>query len=402
MNLDTLLELAEAESFSETYLKHSGKTILPVALRLGKRAHNRSRLTIHILNRNPRWTKTERDYLAAHIGIQNDEQIAAALGRSPNSIKIKRQRWNLPAHSKRPGYLTGNTIARILDVDIHAICKMHNRGLIPTKRLAGTRGILVIHQITFYRWAINPNNWIYFKPQRVTDPHLHRLLQLKATRWPDQWWTVGQVAAHHNVKEGTVGAAIYYGRLPAVRWGSYYVLRSNAIKHHFWTGKGHGHELDWSPAADQHILLATAVGLTSHAIEIQTGISHKRISHRLHQLRQVKTIYPLISKLYATSLYPTSGANIDYNPTTNQIHTNLSQVSHRFPALVNALKKFKNKKSLTKNQTLLVRAYLAHLLDWHNLPGPRMVSVGKWSPDIVLDRLHQMTAILENHGVQIA
>ncbi len=394
MNLDTLLELAEAESFGETYLKHAGKTILPVVLRqrcTHRRAHNRSRLTIHILNRNPRWTPAERDYLAAHIGIQNDEQIAAALGRSPNSIKIKRQRWNLPAHSKRPGYLTGNTIARILGVDIHAICKMHNRGLIPTKRLAGARGILVIHQTTFYRWAINPNNWIYFKPQRVTDLHLRRLIQLKTARWNDQWWSVGQVAAHHKVKEGTVGAAIYYGRLPAVRWGNYYVLRSNAIKHHFWTGKGHGHEIDWAPAVDKFILLATAVGLTSHSIEIQTGISHKRISHRLHQLRATCEIPAIIA-----------ASGIQYNPTTKQIHINLQQVSYRFPALTKTIEHFKKGKQLTKTQTLLTRAYLAHLLDWHNLPGPRMVSVGKWSPDIVLDRLCQMAATLEKHGVQIA
>ncbi len=387
--LDTLLELAEAESFGETYLKRNGKPGLPAPLRLGKRAFKK-RVAIHIFNRQPRWTSEEREYLAAHIGIQNDHQIAAALGRTAHSIKIKRHRWNLPAHSKRPGYLTGNAVAKILAVDIHNIMELCKRNLIPHHIVPGQRHIIAIKQTTLYRWAVNPSNWLYFKPERVTDPHLHRLIQLKAARWNDEWWNVGQVAAYHNVQTGTVGAAIYRGRLPAVRWGNYYILRSIAVKARFWVGKGHGHEIEWTNRCIQFILLASAVGHTNNWIGAHTNDTHQRISHLIHTLHKTGRIQTYLAD-----------TNIQYNPTTKQIHIPLTLVASRFPALRSALTAYQAQTPLRKSQILILRAYFDHLMSWHNLPGPRMISISKWSNPVLLDRLNNMVSVLKNNGVEI-
>src|SRR3972149_6389251 len=59
-----------------------------------------------------RWTPEEEQFLREQIGLMNDEEIGAALGRSAFAIKIHRQRKGIPAHSKRPGWLTSHGAAK--------------------------------------------------------------------------------------------------------------------------------------------------------------------------------------------------------------------------------------------------------------------------------------------------
>src|SRR4030065_1828531 len=61
-----------------------------------------------------RWTPEEEQFLREHIGLMGDAEIGAALGRSTAAIKIRRQRKGIPAHSKRPGWQTGNGAAKAL------------------------------------------------------------------------------------------------------------------------------------------------------------------------------------------------------------------------------------------------------------------------------------------------
>lgn len=377
-HLTSILDLASAESFGPAWLQRNGKAALPPILG-GAASCN---------NRNPRWRPDERAFLAGNIGLMNDEQIAEALGRTENAIKIKRQRWALPAHSKRPGWLTGNRAAKLLKVDIHNIVALVDRGLLPASRIPGKRGIIAVREQVLFRWAVNPANWVYFDPSRVTHPRLRRLVELKRQRWPDEWWTVGDIERHYHATASGVLRLITLGKLPAVRWGNWRVLRSDALQHPIRAGKGHGHELDWSPAADDFILLADAVGLTARAIGRLSNLGERRIPYRL------KTLVKGDLDILIHGRLP-----IDYDPARNLLFTELRHVAHRFPSLVRTLRRCRDNQTLSRSDLLTVRAYLAHLMDWYDLPGPRMISVDRWTQPTIHDRLVRMLDALRSAGI---
>lgn len=177
-----------------------------------------------------RWTDAELAFLRANLGLMTMEEIGEVLGRTAEAVKIVQVRYGIPAPSRRPGILTGNQISELLHVDIHAVSAWARRGILSScQRMAGERGILLIERWRLIRWAVNPMNWVYYRPERVTDAVLARLLALRAARWGDAWWTSGDVAAYHGVSTKQVLRWVRAGRLSAVRWGNWYVLRSAAI-----------------------------------------------------------------------------------------------------------------------------------------------------------------------------
>src|SRR3972149_2921022 len=210
-----------------------------------------------------RWLPDEDAFLRARIGKMTDEQIGAAIGRSANAIKIHRIRKGMPAHSKRPGWLTGHGAAKRLGVDIHNIMHLVQRGLIPHEIIPGQKGIIAIKRDWLYRWAVNPMNWIYFKIENVRDAKLRRLIGLEQARWGDEWWTTGQVAGWHGVESQDVERFILAGKLAAGKWGNWRVLRSEAMRPglYFPKGKGGGHSASSSDEGDVFIILARAVEL---------------------------------------------------------------------------------------------------------------------------------------------
>jgi len=107
------------------------------------------------------------------------------------------------------------------------------------------------------RFAVKSEHWILFRPDRVRDPALARLVTLAVERWGDEWLTPGQVAEIHNVNRH-----IRAGKLPAVKWGNWRIRRSDAERVYFPKGRGTGHELDWSEEGDAFLVLARAVGLS--------------------------------------------------------------------------------------------------------------------------------------------
>src|SRR4030067_201342 len=90
-----------------------------------------------------RWTPEEEQFLREQIGLMSDAEIGAALGRSAFAIKIHRQRKGIPAHSRRPGWLTGNGAAKLMGVDVHNVMRLCRRGLLPHQVMPGERGILM-------------------------------------------------------------------------------------------------------------------------------------------------------------------------------------------------------------------------------------------------------------------
>jgi len=376
MEIDQMINqvflLAEAESFGSS---DGGRVRIPPVLRR------------RICQRPMHWTPAERQYLREHIGEMTDEQIGTALGRSSNAVKIKRQRWGMPAHSKRPGWLTGNQAAKLLGIDIHAVMALTERGILPYQRIPGRRGILSIEKTALIRWAVNPLHWIYFRADDVRDRNLRRLLELRRERWQDTWWTPGQAAVYHDVSDSMINHWVRSGKLPAVRWGNWWLLRSDVIRVKMFNGRGHGHELDcWSDDGDAFLVLGAAIGLSLNVLGRMTHYGEKRASYRLRWIMRC----PDFSERLAGWELP-----VKWDPKRKMVYANWRDHLYRFPALDQAMYRFYSFEESCERDILMVRSVLAHQMDWLNLPGPRMVSVFKWSRQVVLDKLYEMARLIE-------
>lgn len=232
------------------------------------------------------WTEQELAFVADNLPVMPISEIGEQLNRSPAAVKIAQVRRRIPVASKRAGWYTGNQAAKILGVDIHCILLLESRGLLHFDVLPGSRQIRRISKTALWIWAINPMHWIYFKPARVRDPRLRRLIELRRERWGDEWWTPGQVARHWGLTScGPVNKDIHAGRLPAVRWGNWWILRSDALAHPFHPGKGYtGYE--WSPRADAFLLRARdEQGLSFAAIGRLMKWPDQRVAYRYHLLK---------------------------------------------------------------------------------------------------------------------
>ncbi len=187
-----------------------------------------------------RWTPEEEAFVRDRLGKMSLEAIATAIGRTEAAVKVRFTRKGWAAPSKRQGELVARDVARRLGKCGKAIKALIERGVLPGRVIPGKRGIHVVRQVTFYRWAVNPQNWIYFNPGRVRDAKLSRLIELKRRRWGDEWLTTGQVARLRGLPGGSndVTRQIYAGKLPAVKYQFWRVRRSAAEAYRFPEGRG--------------------------------------------------------------------------------------------------------------------------------------------------------------------
>ena len=244
-------------------------------------------------SRRTEWTKEETEFLRNSLGKMSLAEIAKAMGRSENAIHVRIVRKGIPNASKRPGYLTGNQVAKLFRVDIHAVMRWQKNGILKMDILPGMRGIMSVHIRTIYRWAVQPRNWLYFKAERIRDPHLRKLVLLAQSRWNDEWWTIGKAARYHGVDTRLVCNHIYSGKLPGVQWGNWYLKKSDVINHVFYTGKGavRAAQLavtDWTPRADAWILRAhEELGMSYEEIaaRMKGKWTERRVCYRYGQLK---------------------------------------------------------------------------------------------------------------------
>ena len=322
--------------------------------------------------KSPDWSPDEDEFLRVGLGILSEETIAHRLGRTPVAVHLRWTReLKLPAPSKTPGVITGNQIADRLGIDVHSVMELIDRGILPGRRMPGKRVIRLVNQVRFIRWAVNPRNWIYFKPQRVNDPHLRRLIELRRERWDDEWWTTGKVGRYHGVNSRLVNRDILQGKLPAIRWGNWHVLRSDAIRLHYFTGKGHGHKRDWSERADAFLILAHAIGFSTNAIAAMCGWKTGAVSYRLAVLRRdLRQIRPLIRKY---------SLKVEYHARSGEHFANWKCYRSRFPRLARAMDHLKRGDSMSKREVLYARGILLKRARWngddnlvHALAGGRL------------------------------
>jgi hypothetical protein len=200
------------------------------------------------------WTPAEDEHIRSNLGILTDAEIGAALGRSADAVHIRRERvLHLPAPSKHPAIFTGNKAARALGLDIHKLSYLVDTGIIPARVMAGLRRIRLIRREDLTRWAVDPRNWPWFKLDRVADPQLKRLIELRRQRWGDEWWSTRQAADYHGVDVSDIKRYIQAGRLPAVQvvnydgrislherpaWSYWFIRKSHAQAVTFYRRKG--------------------------------------------------------------------------------------------------------------------------------------------------------------------
>lgn len=269
--LDLVIDLALAKGA----IKHGQKLreiSLPPHLLAGMRVDDDV-----IAYRAVRWTKEDEKFLIDNYMTMSDEELAEKLGRSVVSIKLQREReLHLPSRSKSPGWLTAEQCSLILNIDSHKLTGWFDAGLIPGQLHPGGT-IRLIRKVSFYVWAVNPMNWVYFDIHKVQDLHLKKLLLLKEKRWGDEWWRTTQVAEYHKVDIGDVKRYIVIGRLKSFRppvslsgrhkdrkWGNHFVLKSDAIKVKFYRMGQAGASIKetvnkFTPAGDAFLLKARDV-----------------------------------------------------------------------------------------------------------------------------------------------
>ena len=300
----------------------------------------------------PPWGQEEDEFLRANLGILSEEAIGAALGRTATAVHLRWKRdLGLPAPSKTPGYLTANRAARTLGVDVHAVCRWIERGWLPARLLPfRNRRVWRIREEDLKRFIIKPEHWILFRPERVRDPALARLVALAVERWGDEWLTPGQVAEMHGVDRRDVNRFIHAGKLPGVKWGNWWVRRSDAEQVYFPRGRGSGHELDWSEEGDAFLVLARAVGLSLSAISYLMDWPHHRVGARLTALHRAGQI-PLIIGKYGLG-------GVQYRREDGRLLADWSLYRGRFPTLARAMDRFAAGERLSSVQAECVRGVL--------------------------------------------
>jgi len=280
------------------------------------------------------WSEREDEFLRQNLGVLSEEEIGAALRRTLTAVHLRWKRdLGLPAPSKTPGYVTANQAGKMLAVDVHAVCRWIERGWLRARRLPfRNRKVWHIWVEDLKRFAVKPEHWILFCPDRVRDPALARLVALAVERWGDEWLTPSQVAETHGVGHQDVNRYIHAGNLPAVKWGNWRIRRSDAEQVYFHKGRGAGHELDWSEEGDAFLVLARAVGLSLAAIGHLVDWPSHRVRPRLVTLHSTGQIPFLIGK------YGLEG--VRYRREDGRLLAGWDLHRERFPILARAMDRF--------------------------------------------------------------
>lgn len=282
-----------------------------------------------------RWSAEEMTFLRANAGLLGEGEIGAALGRSVMAVKVRSKRLGLHSPTNHPDYLTAQRAALALGVDVHAVCGWIDRGLLAAE-LAPVRGrrIWRIRRSSFYAWALNPLNWVYFirivrRPERIRDERLRRLLVKRKVTWGDEWWTTGEAAEFHGVESTDVQRYIVAGRLPAVKYQNWMVLRSEATRPglRFFRGRGAGvFERAGTPAGDAFIVLATAVGIPwAHISRMTRNRSLGGAWTRWEAMKRRRGYVPWLIRAF--------GLPVLYRAGDGAVWADWRPLAHRFPAL---------------------------------------------------------------------
>lgn len=308
------------------------------------------------------WTPAEDAFLRAHYMTLSDAELAQALGRSVNGIHIRRERvLRLRGRSKSQESPNMHEVARLLGVPCSKVFrKLIRRGILPGRRLPLEADVWVVERRDLLRFVVNPRNWIYFKIERVVDPQLRRLIELRRQMWGDAWWSPGQVATYHGVSIGTVNNYIHKGLLPAVRWANWHILRSDAQRTFFRRGRRNWNQV-WTERGDAFLIVGRGVGLSWGVLAKLSGIAHP--DARLKTLTQRGQVSGIIQR---------HGLAVQFDEETGRLYADWRTMPGRFPFLEKAIERFLNGCALRDDEARLLLGLMAGWLAWHALTDDEM------------------------------
>lgn len=301
------------------------------------------------------WMVEEDEFLIKHYMYMSDEQLAQALGRTADGVHIRWERaLRLPARSKHPEWPNMHELARLLGVPCSKVFrKLIKRGILPGRKLPLDADVWVIHRRDLLRFVCNPRNWVYFKLERVQDPQIRRLIELRRAMWGDAWWSPGEVAAYHGVSLAVVNKYINLGKLPAVRWYNWHILRSDAVRFPFQSGKGTHYRL-WTERGDAFLLLGRAIGFSWGDLDILTGLDHT--DGRVNLLWKRRAVEVIVQR---------HGLAIQVDPAERRLYADWRLWRGRFPILDRAVERFTTGAELTETEARLLLGVMSSWLAWH-------------------------------------
>jgi len=392
MDVDALIE----EAVAVGHLQNGGAVSLlaqngnGAALRLAAihgSANGRSNSSYENL-----WTPEEEARLADLLRQYPVEVIAQKLGRTRTAVYVHMKRLRLPGPSKQPGEWTATAVARRMGMCGKTIAELIDRGILSGRVASTTRNIRVVKIVTFKRWLVNPLNWIYFKFERIRDPQLKRLVAHQRARWDDEWWSTGRVAAYHGLKDSClVQKYISEGKIPAVRWANWWVLRSDAMNAEFTRGKGSNPLRVWSYEADKFMVLASAMGVSVRTIGEMTGYGEKRARARLRHLEQ-RGHYPRMA-LAAGVVYDDGRLWADWREYTD-----------RFPGVVLMMQRFREGRPLSEIDRSNLRGILRAWALRYGQGVPELEELAgrlRWSQNAQDKKLREGYEVLVAHGIDV-
>lgn len=217
-----------------------------------------------------RFTQEENKFLAENLQYLGDAECARILGRTLASIHVHAVRGGFTHPRHAEGYYSGNVIARILGVDSHAVPCWFDLGFMesePFPYAPNSQWKRRVKISVFKRWLIRPESWIYFNVNKMTDPHLQRLVRLAQEKWGDEWWDMRKAADYVGSNTGSFQGYLISHHLPAVRavgkerrrtqrWAYWYVQRSVVMQIEYPHGCGLGTTKVISERAMKFIVMA--------------------------------------------------------------------------------------------------------------------------------------------------
>lgn len=195
------------------------------------------------------WTKEEENFVQNNYGRICDEDIAKHIGRSITATKIHIKReLHLSSILKDSKILTAEHVANGLGVDSKTIHLLMDTGRMPCRRLPFRRNLRSIDKITFLKWILDKENWLYFKPSRVGNlfnkgkrrinkyydfafwEDARRILLKSYNKNKNYWLSVGQVSRLLHAQGGGtryINKAIHKKTLKAKRWGNWWIRKAD-------------------------------------------------------------------------------------------------------------------------------------------------------------------------------
>jgi len=196
------------------------------------------------ITRNPAWSKTEDDFLKENLGVLTMSEMAAALGRSTNAIKVHWTRLGFTAPIRARGWVTAHRVCKLMGLDSHTVPAWVRLGIMEGKPAVTERRDITLINLEYLKyWVTRPEHWPYFKVEKMKPGYLRRLVEKAQARWGDQWLSSAEVARLKGLKNArTVMADVYKKRLPAIQcphiggrnnanWAYWFVRLSDAERY---------------------------------------------------------------------------------------------------------------------------------------------------------------------------